>query len=482
MKQLLTLRRVFQIIFFMGLFSMAARPLNDPDFWWHLRTGQLVIQNHAVFHTDPFSFTRQGQPWINHEWLSEVFIYAVYRIAGWAGLIVAFSAATATTLWLVFMRSAGRPYVAAAITLWGALIAAPTWGVRPHTLSLLLGSVFLLLLEKSHSRPLLIWWTVPLSLLWVNLHGEYALGVGLIVLFLAGSVLDLAIKIEAWIEAKPRILHLTGVIVACLAVVPLNPAGLKMFSYPFNTLHSASMQSYIGEWFSPNFHDKSYLPLLGMILAIIVGLAASPRRIRPGRIFLLLVTLAAALVSVRHVGIFVLIAVPVLTELIQGLLELHGRTLVPVPPKSTSARTVMNFVLLLTFAVFVVIRVRQVTRQQTESENKEFPAAAIAYLKAHRLPGPLLNHYNWGGYLIWKLYPDYPVFIDGRADLYGDTFMDDFAATYYLRKNWKRNLEQWQIRAVLLPPDSPLVSALKLNPKWNQEYADGQSVILSLRP
>ncbi len=158
MTSLLQTRRVFVAILALGLFTMAARGITDPDVWWHLRTGQLILQNHSLFHTDPYSFTRLGQPWINHEWLSEIFLFGIYRIAGFGGLIITFAAVIAVTLMLVYRRSPGSPYVAALITLWGAVASAPTWGVRPQMFSLLLGSIFLLLLEASERRhsPLMV--------------------------------------------------------------------------------------------------------------------------------------------------------------------------------------------------------------------------------------------------------------------------------------------------------------------------------------
>ena len=128
MKQFLQARRVFVLILALGLFIMAARSVTDPDVWWHLRTGQLLLQNQNVFHSDPFSFTRFGQPWVDHEWLSQVLIFALYRGAGWGGLIAAFAALIATAFLLVFHRSAGRPYIAGAITLWGAVAAVELGG------------------------------------------------------------------------------------------------------------------------------------------------------------------------------------------------------------------------------------------------------------------------------------------------------------------------------------------------------------------
>ena len=76
----LTIRKVFFIVLILGLFLMTLRPIADPDFWWHLRTGQLILQTHAIPHTDPFSYTMVGKPWITHEWLSEIIIYVLFRL------------------------------------------------------------------------------------------------------------------------------------------------------------------------------------------------------------------------------------------------------------------------------------------------------------------------------------------------------------------------------------------------------------------
>src|SRR5271168_4264532 len=111
-NELLQTRRLFVIILALGLFTMAARGVTDPDVWWHLRTGQLIIQNHHVFHNDPYSFTRFSQPWVDHEWLSQIFIFVLYRVAGWTGLIAGFAALIATAFLLVFQRSPGRPFIA----------------------------------------------------------------------------------------------------------------------------------------------------------------------------------------------------------------------------------------------------------------------------------------------------------------------------------------------------------------------------------
>ena len=95
----------------------------------------------------------------------------------------------------------------------------------------------------------------------------------------------------------------------------------------------------------------------------------------------------------------------------------------------------------------------------------------------------MLNHYDWGGYFIWRLYPQYLVFIDGRADLYGDALEDERSSVYWVQgKDWQQALARRGIRTVVLPPDAPLVTALRLVPAWKQAYADAQAVILTQQP
>ena len=476
-------RRLFVLILGFGLFTMAARNVTDPDVWWHLRTGQLMLQTHKVFHTDPYSFTKFGQPWTDHEWLSQVLIFALYRLTGWGGLIVAFGAITAAAFLMVFLRCRGRPYIAGVVTLWGAFASAPSWGVRPQMLTLLLASLLLLILERSYLRPKLLWWTPPLMLLWVNLHAGYALGIALMVLFLIGDALDLALGFTVEPSPRARFQGLALAIVVSTAVVPINPYGLAMYTYPLETLRSRAMQSYIGEWLSPNFHQNRYLPSLLMMLATIVLPALSPRRLRPREVLLLCVTTFAALRSVRHIPIYTLVAVPILSAMVVAWLQRRGSGLEWKRTPMTPAKTWANALLLVVFLVFVVARMHYVSSHQAEREAQKFPAAGVSFITAQRPPAPIFNHYNWGGYFIWKLYPDYQVYIDGRADLYGDVFMDDLATTYYLRgDSWQTPFEKWGIRTVILPPDAPLVTALSARSDWKTIYADRQAVVLTKVP
>ena len=146
----LTIRQLFFIVLFIGLFLMTLRPIADPDFWWHLRTGQLIVQTHSIPHSDPFSFTNTGKPWIAHEWLTELFFYGLYQLGSYGLLIFVFSAFITGAFIFAYLRSPeeSRPYVAGFSLLLGAIATAPTWGVRPQMISLFITSVFLYLLDR----------------------------------------------------------------------------------------------------------------------------------------------------------------------------------------------------------------------------------------------------------------------------------------------------------------------------------------------
>src|SRR5439155_21677643 len=174
---------------------------------------------------------------------------------------------------------------------------------------------------------------------------------------------------------------------------------------------------------SPFFHFTESAPMLLIMLNILVVSATARQTVSPVAMVLLYPATLAGLRSVRHISVFVLIAVPILTQLWEAWLQSVGAT---IRTNRGSVhrlfeKRLLNAVILGTFAAFSIVRVALVIHRQPQTEAQHFPAGATAFISTQRPPAPVLNHYNWGGYFIWKLYPDYRVFIDGRADLYGDS-------------------------------------------------------------
>jgi hypothetical protein len=471
-KQVLNFRRSFLTAVFIGLFAMAARNVLDPDVWWHLKTGAWMLQHRAVPHADPFSYTRAGQPWVAHEWLFELAVYGIFRWAGYAGLIVAFAVIISAAFVPLCLRCRTDAVTAGTLTVWGALATTVVWGIRPQIISLLLLSVWLLILERSETNPKLLWWTLPLIVLWVNLHAGFILAPVFLALFIVGELIEMCFSATSVASSRLRWLGLT--LLANLALVPLNPNGASIFRYPVDTLRSSPMQNHISEWASPDFHGIDYRAFFFLLLATFVVLAFSRRRVRARDLLLLLVGTVAALTAVRMTPLFVLIAVPLVARPVSGWLA-NGKTSVIFP---NTGSALVNAGILALVVVLTAIHTCQVIWRQPQAEAAVFPTAAVAYLEQHPPEGPIFNYYSWGGYLIFKLYPRVPVFLDGRADVYGEV-LTQYVDTYYLQKNWQQSLSDWKVTTVIVVPGCPLASALGEMPEWSLKYRDSVAAVFS---
>jgi hypothetical protein len=450
---------------------MAARNVLDPDIWWHLKTGEWIVQHRAVPHIDPFSYTRAGQPWTAQEWLFEASTYELFRLTGCGGFIITFATIVSAAFLLLYLRCRTSPAIAAAVTVWGALATAVVWGVRPQILSLLLFSLWLLLLERSEKNPKLLWWTLPLTLLWVNVHAGFILGQVFLALFIVGE------SMESYTSPgyfRHRLPWLMLALLGSLVLVPLNPNGFSILWYPFETLRSNAMQSHISEWASPNFHGVDNRAFLFLILATFTALAFSRRKVRLRDLLLLLVCTAASLSSVRMIPLFVFIAVPLIARTASEWFKPNESSATHAGTPSLLANASIIFLL----AAFAGVHTFQLIQRQPQAEAAAFPVSAVAYLQQHPPSGPIFNDYSWGGYLIFKLYPGTPVFIDGRADVYGDHLLQ-FMNAYYLQKNWQQALLAQKVTTVIVPPDCPLASALREMPEWSLSYRDSVAAIFS---
>ena len=477
----LNLRQVFFLILILGLFLMTLRPIADPDFWWHLRTGQLIVQTHTIPHFDPFSFTNNGKPWVAHEWLSEVFMYSLYRIGGYGLLIFVFSIVICGAFILAYLRSPqeSKPYIAGFTLFLGALATAPTWGVRPQMISLLLTSLFLFVLDRFRNTGKFIYiFPLPIiTLVWVNLHAGYFLGLAIISIYIAGDLFDL-IKNELQKTEGSAISNLKSPLIlsAVLGVSVLtaiaNPNGFNILLYPFQTLNSPAMQQFIQEWFSPDFHLLEWQPLALFFLALIGLGMLSRKSISPTKILLTLCFGYAALRSMRNVPLFAVVAIPILAEQVGSLVKIR-------PEIKTPSRLLKWMIPIMLFCIVSVIGFRfvQVTQGQSLSEAENFPKAAVDWIEKNQPKGNLFNSYGWGGYLIWRLYPQYPVYIDGRADVYGDKFIFTYLDVYRAQTEWEQVLDAQFVQLVLVESESGLASALRQSGDWVISYEDQISII-----
>jgi hypothetical protein len=240
------------------------------------------------------------------------------------------------------------------------------------------------------------------------------------------------------------------------------------------------LQDYIQEWQSPNFHSLEVQPFLWMLLLTAAVLALSPNR--PTWRELLRVTSFAylGLVAARNIGLFALVALPVLNRHLAA--TLHNWLPARASPRQLSpgpARA-LNLVLLLLLIVAAGIKaVEPLSRKANEAAvRQQTPVEAVEAIRRSRPPGPLLNSYNWGSYLIWALYPDYLSFVDGRTDLFDDEILEEYLQVWRADPGWERVVDRWGLKSALLEPEAPLVQQLRID-GWTAIYADQQAVVLT---
>ena len=509
----MTTKRLFVALFAIALFTMAVRETLDPDMWWHLRTGEYILQN-GIPVQDVFSFTVPQNAWVTHEWLSQVIMWLVYLVAGLPGLILFFAALIALTFWLLYLVCPGRPYLAAFVVLLAAITSAIVWGVRPQIFNMLLTAVFVLIVERVKDgqwRVRALWWLPLLMLVWANLHSGYLLGVVLLGTYAVGDFAQhwLATPTERTL-GRTAVTHLFGVTIASFLVAAVNPSGIELWIYPFLTLGSGAMQAYIQEWLSPDFHQTFFWPFAGMLALGVLGWifnknyvvssgrfpdragswrsedtnlsekdggaarASATATVTITDMLLLLGTGAAGLLSARHIPLFAIVATPIIVRHWQSVIA--GSRFAPVLQESQPEQAIKPLLATLNWLILVVAVGTAVFWSVSKISGNDdaiaarYPVAAVDYLEASGLDEACgYNSYNWGGYLIWR---GVPVFVDGRADVYGDPFLLFYRETFEVQSTWQEPLNQYNVDYVLMERGTPLTAVLTASLEWNQVYED----------
>ena len=436
----------------------------DSDYWWHLRTGQEIVESGSLPRVDSYSHTATGQPWVAHEWLTEVLFYRAQQSVGYVGNVALFGLLGALTALTVYatcrLRGLGEP-AAALLMLWAAALGMGSANVRPQVVTTLLLAVCALLLtlyKRGHPRAL--WPLPPLLALWVNLHGGYVIGLVLLGLTLAGEAV-------ARVLGRPAapLRPLVAVTALSIGATLVSPHGFEALRYPFSYIGSENaMMRYIQEWQSPDFHRPELLIFASsLLLAIALGVAGRPLGLTD--VLWALVFALMGLQSVRHIALFGVVAIPLLGT----------RLLAEIPGLGGSLASWRRPWLLLIVWPLVALWLLKMASSPgqlqlgREASSAGYPVGAVEYLRAHDLSGNLFNAYHWGGYLIHELYPGRLVFIDGRTDVYAQ-FVGRYQQVEHLQPSWRQVLDEHAVRVVLVEKNGPLSVVLQDDHNWQDVY------------
>ncbi len=468
---------------------MAVRVAVDTDTWWHLSAGSWLLEKGEILRTDPFSLTKQGEPWIYPGWLAQVILYAIFHTFGFAGINLFTAIMVVIAFAFIWPLLDAPPLMRAFVLILAATVSAVYWSARPQIFSFTLSAIFLWSLTQAEAgHPRRLWILPPLMVLWSNLHGGFAIGFLLIGFYLLGECVELILDMrlrpaheaEAARDRREKIRNLVIIGFVCAVAVSINPHGPQMLLYPFTTVSVGVLQEYIEEWQSPNFHRLEVQPFLWMLMLSFVALTLSRGRKRVVDLLFLIGFTSLSLMAARNIATFALVAAPILAR--EGYLAakpLLGRQKPGDDFPEPLARR-MNIIIftVLVFAALMKIAIPLKDQVNRDAVARQVPVEAVAYLHEHPELGSLFNSYNWGGYVIWALYPDYLSFVDGRTDLFGDEILEGYLKAWRAEEGWEKYLDRWGIRVVLLEPRAPLAIVLG-HVGWELRYESEMAVVLT---
>lgn len=456
-----------------------AKGVQDPDYFWHVTTGQWIAQHGQVPRADPFSFTWAGKPWTPHEWLSELLMYWLVSGIGRTGALFAFglfpAAIVLTQAAMLSRRGVSLRSFAPAAVLIG-LVATPYVALRPQAVSWLLLSLLIwFLLELRPDRALRSLLLIPFFVLWANLHGVYVIGLGVVAVYSLFTILG---RTPMSAAKGPMAIAAIGSILASM-VTPAGPIGIL---YPLRYVELSDWGlANIQEWQSPSFHE----PALWAFLVLIAWVGLNGGRNTPGWLVMLSwVGIALGLIALRNVPIAAVFCLPAMALGLESRLEErwpHRVSKRPMAPSRALGRRLMELgtaVIVVIGSMFVLVP-RGTGREIASNIEKHFPVQGVAELRRVLPDARVLAEYGWGGYVIHELYASGGrVFVDGRNDMYDQQVLDDYDAIKMADPGWEQLADGYEVDAVLLPPEATVTRGPAEAAGWCEQYRDENEVLL----
>ncbi len=491
--------RVGLILTFVLIGLLSVRQIGSLDIGFHLKSGEFILQNHTWPRTDPFTYTLRDHPYIDTSWGYQAIIATVFRLGG-AGGIVLFHAALVLAVFVLLYRTARLrpvdPTILVLLFLVGGLACEMRFEARPELMSWLLLAGLLLLLERRACGLTAPVWIVPLLFLaWANLHSLFVLGWIVMAAYLLG------VREKGRWQGQA----LLGPALLSLIAPILNPYGWRGLLFPFTLATRLETQNAfgqsIGEFASPFALDLSsqfpfvpWLPLAGFWCFAGLSGMAMIRSSRGDRLRAWLLWLPFAYLAAKMIRNMPLLVVATLPMTAWGLAPARSATArrkqVPAALRAWArlGGPMRDAALALAAAASLVLGLRVVndayyidTRRMERFgwgwNRLALPIDAAHYAVEARLGGPVLNHLNFGGYLMWAL-PE-PVFIDGRLEVVGEEFFNAYRAALSSPERLEAQVARYGIRWLIFPYaiNARLVDQVSRDARWRLVYFDHLAAI-----
>lgn len=477
----------FAGVFLSFIYLYATAPISDVDFWWHLKSGEVMFQNGWLLQSDPFNFTGDGVV-SNREslilkgyWLWQISAYVLYRLLGFNGIFLLnllVLGATAGVVILEMRRQQVNSVLVILLTSLGFYLFSASYNLdRPQIVSFLWMAILVGQLARARDGGQLGWPLPLLMMLWANLHGGFVVG-DLVLLCFAGGVM-----IE-YRQDLPRLRHLLLWVAIAIVASLLNPNGALVFGELFSFHNSDFMgeiYDYQSTWLKFQGGDWYFAVLWLLIFLYGLGLWLTRWSYWPDLIVALFLACFAA-AYIRNVAFFAIALLPSIGFYLQYGLQQRSWNIPPL----------VKYVIILLSAGLLLWQAGRFWEKQNREGSviSFYPEKLSQFIQTSGLQGRMYNNYNFGGYFIWQLYPQQRVFIDTRGldeDVYRDWKLITSASLTERggRKEFEVLLDQYEIDYVVQPLTytdtgrlTPLLKFLQIKSEWIPIYVDHDNYIL----
>lgn len=436
----------------------------DPDLWWHMRVGELIAQNHAIPHAEPFTRQFAGTPWLPYSWSFELLIFKLYQRFGVMG-ILGYSATMVLAIAAALNRMLRRIHpdfiLTAGLTYAACFSFGHLYTPRPWMFSILLFTLELDILMRVRRTGRLreLAWLPLIFALWANLHIEYVYGLAIAGLALLESLVATRRRSP---EGFVPPLAMAGALAASGLATLANPFGWRIYAVVYDLVVHGGGTEHISEMQAIPFRDPADYCLLGLALAAVAALSWT-RRFRLFETGALLFAIVVAFHEQRDAWLISITATAVLVSVLPVRKDVK---IVQLPRFATAFAALVAACVLL-----VAPRALKVTPSLLNNQLASvMPVDAVQAIRAKGYQGPIFNDFNWGGYLIWALRE--PVAIDGRSNIYGNDGVNRSIETWNAYPDWSTDPMLKSARLVIGPVTAPLVQVLRLDSRYKLVYED----------
>jgi len=486
---------------FILAFGLSLRKINEMDLGFHIRAGQWILEHRSWPRTDPFTYTVSDHPYIDLHWLYQLMLGGFYRLGGCPALVLSNAIFILAAFFIVMAAAYSHLRSALALApllLIGVLASEIRFMLRPETMSWIFIALILYLLERycrGQSSPL---WILPLiHLLWVNMQGLFILGWVILGCFIVGGILQ-----TGRLDRRLLFWSLASVLV-CFA----NPYFHQGVLFPLSLLTRLSGENPFGRNISeltspwrlnlrlslPYYPRVSLWAYYGFSVFSIGALVFTLRRYRIREFLIFASFFILSVQAIRNIPFFILVAIPVTARSMAEFTAMFSssvknrkqNSLFPAVLsffRKTRTRRVISVVVIL-FSLGMSLCVitsryyiidRRAVRFGWSLSNAVLPVGAADFLIEKKITGPIFNHLNYGGYLMWKI--GQPVLIDGRLEVMGEKFYKEYLTG---ERDLAGLLKKYPSDVVIFPflVQRSWLQQLRRMPGWRLVYFDHTSAV-----